>query len=333
MSKNLTRERICIEKIIHEHQDEYDKIHNSNLGGHHLKKLRAAFFKKKLWPKNSKILIGFLGNPPSNLIKTPLQNLKQHANEKKIDPLQEEVYNTDIKVMIKKIIKERIQPLVNLHISFVDDPNKANVRISFDPAGGSWSLVGTDHLKTKKDATINFGWFDVPTVIHEFGHMLGMIHEHQNPRGETIKWDKNKLYSWTLNTQGWGKEKTNINIIDKYDIENINGSNYDPLSIMLYFFPANLTTNNKGSYQNLKLSGLDVKWINKMYPTKIDISQFYKKIYNEKINTSISKSKKQAKSGKNKLLNIMIIVGIIILLLMGIGIYFVFYKYRKNNRR
>ena len=122
-----------------------------------------------------------------------------------------------------------------------------------------------------------------------------MIHEHQNPRGETIKWDTNKLYSWTLTTQGWDKEKTKVNIIDKYNIDNINGSDYDPLSIMLYFFPANLTTNNKGSYQNLRLSGLDVIWINKMYPTtQTDVpSQFYEKVYNENINTSISKSKKK----------------------------------------
>ena len=105
MSKRLVHERICIEKIIQEHQDEYNKIHNPNLADHHIKKLRAAFFKKKLWPKDSKISIGFLNNPPSNLIKTSLQDLKKHANKNKIDPLQEEVYNTDIKVMIKKNYK------------------------------------------------------------------------------------------------------------------------------------------------------------------------------------------------------------------------------------
>lgn len=40
---------------------------------------------------------------------------------------------------------------------------------------------------------MNFGWVDVPTVIHEMGHMLGMIHEHQNPKGQNIDWNDKKF--------------------------------------------------------------------------------------------------------------------------------------------
>ena len=73
----------------------------------------------------------------------------------------------------------------------------AEIRITFDP-GNSWSTVGRDALLVPAGSpTINFGWFaDVVTdklvsrvtdqeirrtVLHEFGHALGFIHEHQSP--------------------------------------------------------------------------------------------------------------------------------------------------------
>ena len=80
----------------------------------------------------------------------------------------------------KKVVRERIQPFVGLKFVFV--PQGGNVRVSFNPHGGAYSLVGTDCLKSKEQSTMNLGWLDAGTIMHEFGHVLGMIHEHQNPR-------------------------------------------------------------------------------------------------------------------------------------------------------
>ena len=240
--------------------------------------------------------------------------------------------------MIKEIVEKRIQPLVDLKISFVDDVNTANVRISFDPDGGCWSLVGTDHAKQKKGATMNFGWFDVGTVIHEFGHTLGMVHEHQNPRGETIHWDKPKVYKWASNTQGWDKETTNQNIIKRYDVNSINGSSYDPLSIMLYFFPASLTTDDKGSHQNLRLSGLDTLWINKMYSSgKPNVpSQFYQTVYGENINTSIAKSRKDALAegtSKSRTFWMIVVIMSIVIVIFGFIMGYWYYRYWIHKKK
>jgi len=55
---------------------------------------------------------------------------------------------------------------------------------------------------------------------------------------------------------------------------------FDPKSIMLYFFPASITINNKGTHQNLRLSKKDVKFLNKMYPnSRENPDSFLKKIY------------------------------------------------------
>lgn len=291
---SIEKTRICTEKFFMQNHRELHDINMSNVSSHHKQRLRAAFVTKKIWPKGSKIRIGFLGDG-KEITKTPIEELKV-TSDSKIDPLQNEVAQMSIQQMIRKIVRERIQPLVNLDIDFVDDPQQANVRISFDPNGGAWSLVGTDSLNQKSGATMNLGWFDVATTIHEFGHMLGMIHEHQNPKGEKIKWDDSKVFEWAKSTQGWSEKTTEQNIIHHYNIESINGSSFDPESIMLYFFPASLTTNGVGTHQNLRLSGLDVMWIHSMYPSehKITPQEFYQQIYGENIQSSIKKSSQEA---------------------------------------
>lgn len=68
------------------------------------------------------------------------------------------------------------------------------IRISFDTdkAAGSWSYVGQESLSQPAgSATMNLGWIDDKsstlsdtdkgTILHEFGHVLGLMHEHQSP--------------------------------------------------------------------------------------------------------------------------------------------------------
>ena len=282
--------KICIQQILPIHKDEFNSYQNYP---EYTQKLQAAFFTKKIWPAGSKIKVAFLSSGDS-IKRTDI------SKGKDLDPLQIQINSLSIQEAIKKIVKERIQPIVNLDISFVDNPNEADVRISFDPDGGSWSLVGTDHLLEKKNATMNFGWFDVPTIIHEFGHVIGLVHEHQNPKGKKIMWDEKKVIEWAKKSQGWSEETTRQNIINKYNKNSINGSDFDPLSIMLYFFPASLTTNNIGTEQNFRLSGQDVIWIDKMYHKDGQISpeNFYKNTYGVSLDSS---NKKNSELGKKKI--------------------------------
>ena len=278
-SKKMTSLKMCVEKF-----SSTDEDHLKAIGER--RKLKAAFLTAKIWKKDSLITIGFL-ETPGDIERTSIIEIELQVNGKCMDPIQRKVADMTIIDGIKKIVNERIAPLVNLQFVFVDNPKDAIVRISFNPTQGAWSLIGTDCLseQDKTKATMNLGWFDVATTIHEFGHTLGLIHEHQNPIGKTISWDDTKVYEWAKQTQGWDKETTFRNIIKKYSRNQINGSEYDPKSIMLYFFPASLTTNNEGTEENLRLSKYDAQYINTVYPTVIPASAFYMTAYGESISS------------------------------------------------
>lgn len=286
--KEFGKYRICIAKKSHYYNKKLSKLH---------RKLKAAFSKKFLWPAGSTIKIFFMKDPPANLERQNAAQIKQGAPELQLDPLQEEVDGIhDIIEAIKLIIKKRLAPIVNLKFEFTDSKDEADIRVDFNPDDGAWSYVGTDCKNpdySKDECTLNLGWFDVSTTIHEFCHSLGMIHEHQNPKGNKIKWNRPAVFEWAESTQGWDKETTETNILDMPK-EEINGSDFDPLSVMLYFYPGNLTTDGKGTHQNLRMSAFDVIWLNKMYPGSSQTPEkFYKEAYDEDIQKEISLSEKE----------------------------------------
>lgn len=86
------------------------------------------------------------------------------------------------------------------HISFVPSANVADatVRISFDPDDGNWSVVGAQHVAYagSDEKTMNLGKlkpngvvaddYERHVILHEFGHTLGLLHEHQSPAREGV---------------------------------------------------------------------------------------------------------------------------------------------------
>ncbi len=60
--------------------------------------------------------------------------------------------------------------------------------------GGSWSYIGTDATRLPLESfTMNLGFIDRTTVLHEFGHALGLIHEHQSPFKGGFEWDRDEV--------------------------------------------------------------------------------------------------------------------------------------------
>lgn len=157
----------------------------------------------------------------------------------------------------------------NLDFVFTDDPS-AEIRVTFDERDGAWSYVGTDNLHIPNHtATLNLGWVDEGVVLHEFGHMIGLSHEHQSPAGGGFQWNEDVVIRELSGPPNyWTPEQIRHNVLNKYRMDQIHGTEFDPESIMLYAFPAEWTLNGVGTHANDDLSRLDKDFIvsEKMYP-------------------------------------------------------------------
>ena len=100
---------------------------------------------------------------------------------------------------VKEVVKqwEKVANLKFLFVPTGPQADNANIRVSFQKNAGSWSYVGKAALTIKKPApTLNLGWvYSTPetgdeergVILHEFGHAIGYLHEHQSPRrGEKL---------------------------------------------------------------------------------------------------------------------------------------------------
>jgi hypothetical protein len=164
---------------------------------------------------------------------------------------------------------------INLHFEFGDDPNP-DIRISFS-LPGSWSYVGTDaHGIAADRPTMNFGWLQPGlsepeyrrVVLHEFGHALGAVHEHQNPTVE-IPWDREAVYrQYAMAPNYWDRETVDVNIFETYQAELTNHTRFDPDSIMLYPIPNELTVGDFEVGWNNTLSELDRELMSTQYPSE-----------------------------------------------------------------
>lgn len=120
-------------------------------------------------------------------------------------------------------------------------------------------------------------------VLHEFGHALGLGHEHQGPLANIpfITLGPNSIYLYYNTTFGWSVDKVDQEILKKYYPEQVNISgSFDSESIMLYFYPAKITENGVGGKVNQILSITDAVYLSNLYPIitnkKITPDLYYK---------------------------------------------------------
>ncbi|HEX8224272.1 MAG TPA: hypothetical protein VF605_10700 [Allosphingosinicella sp.] len=208
---------------------------------------RAALVDKNRWKKGATVRIGFLDGTP-----------EQQA-------------------LVKKYAVGWIASgggAANLVFSWVP-ANKAAIRISFAYAG-SWSVIGTSCKNVPKgQPTMNFGWLEPGVtdeeaervILHEFGHALGLIHEHQNPLG-SINWNKPAVYQDLSGPpNNWARDKIDRNMFETYPPQKIRGTATDPSSIMMYPIPASwVNPPSQPVGLNSTLSATDREFIKKAYP-------------------------------------------------------------------
>lgn len=179
-----------------------------------------------------------------------------------------------VRTKVRNLLREW-ERVANIKFSFVGDARLATIKVEFASDNANWSWIGKDVLVNPLGLhTVHFGSFTDNTsddvfrrlVLHEFGHALGFIHEHQSPAAG-IQWDKEKVYSFfggpTIN---WTRNDVDVNIFHKYSTGSTNFSVYDPFSIMHYAIPPSLTLDGRGTTANFNFSTTDIQHAGRIYP-------------------------------------------------------------------
>lgn len=183
-------------------------------------------------------------------------------------------------------------PALNFH--WKSDPKHCDVRIQLWDSEDGWSATGT----TAKDLSRHEATMKLPkdsdpldfqrTTLHEFGHMLGALHEQLNPKFP-YTWDKKAVIhsikaDLRMGTDDNGNEwdeneldqrarddakSTWWRAPDLEEDEELN-SKFDPDSIMVYSIPGEFL---KGHHHDIdqayELSHLDTSYMRRAYPDPV----------------------------------------------------------------
>ena len=174
---------------------------------------------------------------------------------------------------VKAVAKEW-EKVANLTLDF-RNAGPTNVRIAFVAGKGSWSNLGTQCRNVPEPkATMNFGWLKDDSsdsvlrkvVLHEFGHAIGLIHEHQNPHGG-IQWNKPAVIAELSGPpNSWDAATIEHNMFKFYTANSVVATDADALSIMMYPIPKAWTQDGFSAGLNTQLSAKDKVLVGNVYP-------------------------------------------------------------------
>ena len=184
----LTHPRLCFDRLL-----PNDSILPAlALGG----PSKAVIFFRKLWPNGSTLRVRFLEGTQlqQQLAMQQARWWSEHAN-----------------------------------LRFVmSDATDAEIRVTFDPSDGAWSYLGTDCRSIPRDQpTMNLGFQDGGTSGHEFGHAIGLGHEHQNPEGG-LQWNEAEVIrDLSGPPNSWTVEQIRHNVLERYARDQVRGTVFD----------------------------------------------------------------------------------------------------------
>jgi hypothetical protein len=173
-------------------------------------------------------------------------------------------------------------PYVNLTFDFIEideqdiyksDDFQGDIRVDFQPLFGNSgsSQLGTDSLTGgPHDPSMTLGTdFSSPyyefTVIHEFGHALGLNHEHQHPDAG-IPWDREKTYAHMAATANFSRTDVDTNVFPRERSADRTYTPYDRFSVMHYHVLNELTVGDWHQPANLHISEGDISAMRTIYP-------------------------------------------------------------------
>ena len=256
----------------------------------------------KLWDNGTAIKVKFMNNVGServrNIIKSAAKNWETYANIK-LDFYPDNEETTDIRILLGGYGNSKghnsfvgldnhsisnFKPTMNLDtFSFLDGEFFVKEYTSKGPfynfiISKRSGFKGYNTNEEFFEDMSNYPSANKPflitqfngTVMHEFGHALGLEHEQSYPGA--IKWNKDTVYANYLMSQGWDKKQVDYQVFEVADVFYTNGTAYDPKSIMQYAVDPWETLDGFSVPWNYYLSNGDKKIIAALYPKDRTVS-------------------------------------------------------------
>lgn len=165
------------------------------------------------------------------------------------------------------------EPITNIKFNFDQRTRDTDISISFTPRVGTYSVVGRESKGNTPSMNYDNLYADDDDkyyeyyVLHEFGHALGLEHEHQSYNSNVV-WNIKALFNYcqTEFDPPWDSAQIYDNIIYRFSREMVTATRYDPSSIMMYTFPDSLVASGYVPQEpNFKISGMDATFLNRQY--------------------------------------------------------------------
>lgn len=139
---------------------------------------------------------------------------------------------------VRRVVREKLDNIMNVRFEFVSVDVLAQIRISFFPLHHSWSAIGSDAaLVSNDDPTMNLSDLSDGNILHQFAHALGFPHENAND--PSLRWDRGIIDPlFAQAPHFWNAEQTTYDFVDLANFDQFyNFHNFRRNSLMCPIWP------------------------------------------------------------------------------------------------